>query len=408
MNESHKYVIIGAGQAGCVAALTVRKTDPDGSILLIGEEQHPPYERPALSKNVLKGTSTPESVYIQQLEYFADLGITLQLGNRVEQIDPKNRCIQLDDGAYYNFDKLLLATGSRARSLGVPGENLTHIHTLRSLDDCLSLSGSLRNSRHLVVVGAGFIGLEVAASARQRFQCEVSVVEMGTDLLQRGAPEELRSQLRSLHHKNGVNFLFEEAVCRFEGLGSVERVVCKSGQAIDADCVVIGIGVEPEIDLAHDAGLEISNGILVNEYGETSCEDIFSAGEVTCHLNVFNGETARAESWQVAQQQSVIAARTMCGQREGYNEIPWFWTDQYGHNFQIIGSTTPDLEKIVRTYPDNDKSTTFYLKKGDVVGALTTNCGKDVRPVRDAIRRGMKITEQELADPSVKLKRHIL
>ncbi|MCP4318181.1 MAG: FAD-dependent oxidoreductase [Hyphomicrobiales bacterium] len=402
------YVIVGGGQAGCRAALALRDADRNGKIVLIGAESHPPYERPALSKGVLKGSALPQSVIIRQLDQLAEMAIETHLGQAVEQIDVASSEVVLDDSRRLKFDRLLLATGSRARSLSVPGVNLLNIHSLRTLDDCLALSESLQSCQKLVVVGAGFIGLEVAASARERFGCQVTVVEAGSGVLQRAAPDELRSAVQTLHKSNGVHFLFNDGVSRFEGDSKLEHVILASGRVLKADCVVIGIGVIPETRLAERAGLEVDDGIVVDEFGETSQPNIFAAGEVTRHKNLFLGAPTRRESWQVAQNQSTIAAHAMSGLRKAYNEIPWFWTDQFGHNFQLIGETGPTLQRVTRIYDGALKSTTFFLDKQAVAGAQSVNSGKDIRLVREAIRRGMNITPEQLADPTVNLKSHLV
>ena len=402
------YIIVGAGQAGCRAALTIREADCKAKIVLIGAESHPPYERPPLSKGILKGTASPQSVLIKQAQQLAEMQIETHLGQTVDRIDVAKKEVLLKDDSRMHFDKLLLATGSRVRHLRVPGVDLKHVHYLRTLNDCLVLSKSLATCRHLIVVGAGFVGLEVAASARERFGCEVTVVEAGAGVLQRGAPDELRTAIEALHRDNGIRFVFNDGISTFEGEGKIERVVLNSGAILEADCAVIGIGVVPETTLAEQAGLEVDDGIVVDEFGETSHPGIFAAGEVTNHKNLFSGTSLRLESWQVAQNQSVVAAQSMAGHREDYNEIPWFWTDQFEHNFQLIGTTGASLDRVIRTYDGASKSTTFYLDKGTVVGALTINQGKDIRLVRDAIRKGIDITLEQLADPATKLKSHLI
>jgi 3-phenylpropionate/trans-cinnamate dioxygenase ferredoxin reductase subunit len=402
------YIIIGAGQAGCRAALTLRETDPKAKIVLIGAESHPPYERPPLSKGILKGATPWHSAIMRQGDQLRELKIEAFFGQAAERIDVANNIVTLEDGSNLPFDKLLLATGSKVRPLPVPGVELPHIHYLRTLDDCLALSESLATCRNLVVVGAGFIGLEVVASARERFGSEVIVVEAGAGILQRGAPDELRSVIETLHRSNGVRFVFNDGVSAFEGEGKVKRVVLDSGNILNADCVVIGIGITPETTLAERAGLKVEDGIVVDEFGETSHPGIYAAGEVTRHLNTFTNTIARRESWQVAQNQSVVAAKSMSGQRQAYDEIPWFWTDQFGHNFQLVGATGSKLQNVTRTYDGIFKSTTFFLDNGSVVGAMCVNSGKDIRLVQEAIRRGMKITPEQLADPAVKLKSHLV
>jgi len=401
------FVIVGAGQAGCRAALAIRAADPDANTILIGAEPHPPYERPGLSKGVLTGKSSPDSAIIKQPEALKDLGVECHFGQPVSRIDLAAQLVILKDARQITFDGLMLATGSRVRRLPVPGADLRRVHYLRTIEDSLALADSLGNCRELVIVGAGFIGLEVAASAQERFGCNVTVIEAGPDILQRGAPELLRSTLKKLHHEMGTRFIFGDGVSAFEGSDSIERVVLSSGRVVTADCVLVGIGVIPETRLAEQAGLVVNDGIVTDEYGETSHPGVFAAGEVTNHRNLFLASAAHRECWQVAQNQSVIAANALCGDRQPYYDIPWFWTDQFGHNFQLFGATGPELQPVTRHYDGDLKSTTFFLENGRIAGALCINTGKDIRLVKEALLHGMDVSPEQLENPSVNLKPYL-
>jgi 3-phenylpropionate/trans-cinnamate dioxygenase ferredoxin reductase component len=402
-----KYVIVGAGQAGCRAALTLRAADPTAKIVLIGAEPHPPYERPALSKSVLKGTAAPGSVTIRNPGELAALGIELHLGHAAERIDAPTKEVVLEDNRRFSYDRLLLATGSRARPLPVGGSGLRHIHYLRTLDDSVTLANSLKSCRNLVVIGAGFIGLEVAAAAIEHFDCNVTIVEAGPGILQRGAPQAMRSAIHDLHLSHGAQFVFNDSVSAFRGGNSVERVVLASGKTLEADCTLIGIGVIAETNLAKSAGVKIDNGIVTDEFGETSVPGIFAAGEATNHVNIFLNASQRRECWQVAQNQSAVAANSMLGQREAYADIPWFWTDQYDHNFQLIGTTDDKSVQITRHYDKALATTTFFLKNGKIIGALCVNSGKDIRLVREILKHGLAVSPDLLAGPKVNLKAHL-
>lgn len=405
MSDPCNVVIVGGGQAGCRAAEALRGLSSEVSITLIGEETHLPYERPPLSKGLLSGESGAEKARIKPPEFFEASRIDLRLGRRAVGLDPTRRLLTLAGGETLGFTKLLLATGSRPRRLGAPGTNLKGVHLLRTIDDAERLRDDLGRCRRLVVVGAGFLGLEVAACARERFGCEVTVLESAGSILRRGAPEEMRAAIEDLHTSNGVDIRCHAQVDYFEGNGRLERVVCAGGEALAADCAVVAIGVEPNTELARNAGLAVRDGIVVNEFCETSSEGIFAAGEVTNHWNRSLARAVRLESWQVAQTQAIAAARSICGLREPYEEVPWFWTDQYGHNFQLIGSFQPDARATRRTYEGQLRFTSFYCLDELVVGALAVNSGKDIRTARDLMRRQIQVSAAELSDPSNKLRK---
>ncbi len=386
--------------------MALRQVDTAGRITVIGDEPHLPYERPALSKGFLDGSVSASALTIRNAEQLRELSVELLLGRPVVRIDPGTSEVMLDDGRRLPYDRLLLATGSRARRLNIPGSDLAGIHYLRTLDDSRAVANRLHAGSNLVVIGAGFIGLEVAATARERFGCSVWVIEVGSEVLQRGAPSRLRHAASDLHRANGVEIFTSESASGFSGNGAVESVSLASGRQLKADCVVIGIGVVANTELAQRAGIEVDDGIVTDASGETSVPRIFAAGEVAAHDNQYLGGRCKSESWQVAQYQSVVAGRAMAGVKGIYSEIPWFWTDQFGVNFQFIGDTRDELRCVVRSY-DAHRSTAFYLNDADIVGALCTNSARDIGLARAAITKGIDISPEELADPEVKLKPRI-
>lgn len=398
------YVIIGAGQAGCNAAKALRLGDPDSAITLIGEESHNPYERPHLSKGILSGTVQKEQLLVVNPDYFKDNRIQFRRSSSVESIDPRARKVSLANGEQFSYSRLLLTTGSRARQLRIPGGNLAGVHYLRTLDQAQALHDHLATASHLVIVGAGFIGLEVASIAKEYKNCTVTVVETGDTVLQRGVPVEMREQIHQLHQSHGVNFRFGKSVVSFLGDGHVAKVECQDGVTLVADCVVVGIGVEPRTELARDAGLAVQNGIVVNQYCETSTADIYAAGDVTSHWNVQLDRFIRLESWQTAQMQSVCAAQNMIGAPTSYDQIPWFWTDQYGVNIQLVG-VIESGQKVVRRSYGNNHFIYFYFTEDKLCGAFGFNAGKYIRATQKLLEKGISPDPDFLANPENDLRR---
>lgn len=403
--QKTQYLIIGAGHAGVVAAMAARARDPDGTILMIGEEDTLPYERPGLSKSVLAGDKSPDALQICDHEKLAQLGIKTILGITVDDVSAKSCRVRLNDGTVWQYQKLLFATGSRVRPLPVPGAGLKGVHYLRTKSDAIALRDTLMHTTNLIVVGAGFVGLEVAATAREAFGCNVTVVEAGPEVLQRAAPERLRGALREMHEARGVTFVLKTGVAGFvNDEDHVAGVSLDDGQTIKADAVVIGIGALPNVEIARQAGLDTADGILTDAFGKTSDENIWAAGEVARHVFGACGALVRHESWQMAQMQAALVGANMAGAADEISYVPWFWTDQYGVNYQLLGRTGPDLNVAVRTYEAPTSSTVIYLDGDAVVGALCINAGKDIAPIRKAITAGLSGKIARLSDASINLK----
>jgi len=392
------YVIVGAGQAGCNAAKALRAADPDSKITLIGEEAYDPYERPQLSKGILSGTIQTSELLVVEPDYFDIQKIVLLKSSAVVSIDPGMKEVRLSNDRRLPYDKLLLTTGSKARQLRIPGSKLKGVHYLRTLDQAKALHEHLAVAEHLVIVGAGFIGLEVASIAKQYKNCTVTVIEAGETVLQRGVPEEMREKIHHLHQVHGVKFIFKKSAVSLLGDDLVTGVECQDGQILSADCVVVGIGVEPRTELAQDAGLAIQNGIVVNEFCETSTTNIYAAGEVTSHWNRQLDEFIRLESWQTAQLQSVCAAQNMTGTPTKFDQVPWFWTDQYDVNIQLVGVLSSGQQAVHRHFDEN-KFIYFYFNNKKLCGAFGFNTGKYIRATQKLLEREISPDPSILADP---------
>ncbi len=396
-------VIIGASLTGGRAAEALRKEGFDGRLVLAGAEPEQPYERPPLSKEYLRGDLAREKLFILKPEFYREHQIELRLGVAATRIDAKERLVELANGERLAFDRLLIATGGRPRKLAVPGSDLEGIYELRIVADSDRIAAALQPGRRLAVIGAGFIGAEVAATARSK-GLEVSVLEVAAVPLGRALSDEMGNVFAEIHRDHGVQLYTNEAVERFEGAGRVERVVSTSGRAIDCDLVIVGVGIQPNVEIAEAAGLEVDNGIVVDEYCETSRPGIYAAGDVARFYHPLLGERIRLEHWSNAQKQGAAAAKNMLGMREPYDEVPWFWSDQYDINLQLIGHSSGWDEVVTRGSVGDRAFTAFYLRNGRLRAALAVNRFKDIGPSRQLIRQGVSIDPKRLRDEDVELR----
>ncbi len=397
MPERQTFVVVGANLAGGRAAQWLRQEGFDGKIILIGAEPDPPYERPPLSKEYLRGDMSRERLFIATSEAYREQEIELRLATRATSINPSERSVELESGERIGYDKLLLATGGHVRRVSVPGSELEGIHYLRTVADSERIAAEVQPGRRLVVIGAGFIGAEVAATARTK-GLEVHVLEMAPVPLGRVLGEELGRIYAEIHRDHGVQLHTGEAIERFEGAKRVERVVSSSGRTIDCDFVVVGVGIEPATELAREAGLEVENGIVVNEYCETSAPDIYAAGDVASFYHPLLDTRLRVEHWSNAQNQGITAAKNMLGKQKAYDDIPWFWSDQYDLNMQYIGHAPRWDEIVLRGDVAGRSFTAFYVEGGRLRAALAVNHQRDIRASRELIKRGAPVSADALRD----------
>lgn len=386
-------VVIGAGQAGGWVARTLRDQKFAGKIILVGDEQHPPYERPPLSKDVLLGARSPESTYLWTLPKFAELDIDLMLGCRATSFERQNKTVMLSNGNAVTYDRLMLTTGSRVRRLGTLGAELPRIHYMRGIDDALAISQSLVSGSRLLVVGGGWIGLEIAAAARQR-DVDVILVEAAGQLCSRVLPTDFARSLQLRHQLHGVRILLNTTVIRFEGKGHFEFAHLSSGERIFADTAVIGVGVVPNSEIASEAGLDTYNGILVDASGQTSDESIYAAGDVANQPDGRGGRV-RFESWSNAQNQAIAAAKAMLGIDSMYQDIPYFWSDQYDIKLQILGSFA-EYGDVVHRGDNSSELTSFFLKDNKIVAVVAINRPQDIGIARRLMQKNVAVDSQRL------------
>ena len=400
--DSRHILILGAGHAGGVAAATLRQAGFAGKITLIGSDTHPPYERPPLSKEVLAGAAPVEKTYLRPLAFYADAGISLRLGETVVMINRKAQRVTLASVETVPYDALLLTLGARARRLPVPGGDHKRVFYLRDIADSLALRERLEPGKRLAVIGAGFIGLEAAAVARKR-GVAVTVLEVQREPIQRVAAPEIGRFLADLHRGNGVDLRTGVGAVAIEEVGGELRLALSTGESLAADSALIGIGAQPNTELAHASGLAVEDGVLVDEFGRTNDPNIYAAGDVTRHWNPLLKRKIRLESWQNAQNQAIAVAKAMVGGNEPFAEIPWFWTDQYDVNLQMAGAPESWDSLVWRGNAAEKSFTVFYLKDGKPVACNTVNNGRDMRFARELIAKGRAIDPVRLADKTVKL-----
>jgi 3-phenylpropionate/trans-cinnamate dioxygenase ferredoxin reductase component len=400
---SETFVIVGASLAGGGAAAALRQEGFDGRVVLIGAEQPPPYERPPLSKEYLRGESSFESALVQPPDFYDENGIETRFGVRATRVDAAEKVVELDGGERVAYDRLLVATGGRNRRPPIPGLDLEGIHSLRTVADSDRIRAEIAPGRKAVVVGMGFIGSEVAASLRQS-GVDVVVVDRNEVPLRRVLGEEVGRVIEGIHRDNGTSMIFEDTVAAFEGVGRVERVTTSRGRRIECDFVVVGLGVEPVTDLLADTGAEIDNGVVVDEYLRTDVEGIYAAGDVANHYHPVFGRRIRVEHWQNALKQGPVVARNMLDKDEPYDEIPWFWSDQYEHNLQYAGFHTEWDELVVRGSMEERNFVAFYRKDRRVLAAVAVNRGRDLRRSMPLIKAREPIDAARLCDLDVDLR----
>jgi 3-phenylpropionate/trans-cinnamate dioxygenase ferredoxin reductase subunit len=402
MPNDQTFVIVGASVAGAKAAETLRTEGFDGRAVLIGAEAVRPYERPPLSKDYVRGEAGREKIYVHDEGFYDAHDIELRLGCRATDLDTSARELTLDDGERLRYDRLLLTTGARPRRLAIPGSELDDVLYLRTVEDSDVVRARIDRGGTVVVVGAGWIGAEVAASARQR-GLEVTVLDPLAVPLERVLGPELGAVYRDIHVDHGTRLLLDTGVEAFEGDASVQRVRTSDGRTLDCDFVVVGIGVQPRTELAEQAGLAVDDGILVDEHLQTSDPAVFAAGDVANAWHPFYGERIRVEHWANALNQGPAAARNMLGRSEPYDRLPYFFSDQYDVGMEYTGFARTWDRVVFRGDPASREFIAFWLTGDRVVAGMNVN----VWDVTDAIQRLIRdrgpVEDNRLADPDIAL-----
>jgi 3-phenylpropionate/trans-cinnamate dioxygenase ferredoxin reductase subunit len=377
-------LIIGAGQAGLQTAISLRQGGFEGSITLVGDEPHLPYQRPPLSKTALKGDLGLEAVALRPSAFFDSQSVTCLTGTRADAIDPTARTVQLSDGKTCTYGTLVLATGAPPRQLSVPGMDV--------------LPGKdIAPGKRAVVLGAGYIGLEVAATLRLA-DANVTVIDLATRCMQRTASPEMSTYFQALHEAHGVTFKFDQAITHIvpsEG-NAKAALTLGSGETLEADLLVIGIGVVPDMALAQAAGLTCTNGIAVNAQGQTSDPNIYACGDVALHTHARFDAPIRLESVQSAIDQAKVVAATILDQTAAHDSVPWFWSDQYDAKLQIAGLLGPDAETVVRGDPSTGSFAVWHLRTGHLEAVEAVNAPQDFMRARKLLGQNAAMTTADV------------
>ena len=396
-------VVLGAGQAGYWLVKTLRQKDYKGPITLLGDEPHPPYDRPPLSKQVLTGEVEPQSTWFITPDELAALAVEFRPGVRATAIDREARVVTTSPGAAVGYDHLVIATGARARRLDLPGEEAAPVFYLRSMKDCLALREVMTGGRRIIVVGGGLIGLEVAAAGVTR-GCEVTIVEAADRVMARVVGPEISRFYEALHRDRGATIATGRMPVSIAADGGGCAVEFADGTRVAGDAIVAGIGAVPDDAIARDAGLATDNGILVDEFGRTGDSRISAVGDVTNHFNPLLGRRIRLECWQNAQNQAIAVAQTLCGDGAAYAETPWGWSDQYGINLQMLGAPDSFEDGLMRGDPGQGSFSMFYLKAGRIHAMAAVGAGRDVSVSRRLIARDIEVDAERLVDAATPLK----
>ncbi len=397
-------VIVGAGQAGGETAAELRRLQFGGEIVLIGDEPYPPYKRPPLSKAYLAGTVDEAGLYVMQHAALEKNNIRFRGGLAAKRIDRERRVLELSDGSEQRYDRLVLATGGRARPLTLPGADRPNVLPLRTMRDVQSIRDRCQPGRRVVIVGGGFIGLEVAAVLAKK-GLQVTVLEGLPRVLARVTCPEVSAFFERAHREAGVDLRTGAAVAALEGEPEVTAVRLTDGSAIPADVVIVGIGLIANTELAAEAGLEIGNGIVVDAHTRTSDPYIHAAGDCTDHPSGFLGRRVRLESVQNAMEQGRAVAQHLMGQEKPYEMVPWFWSDQYDLKLQMVGISGGHDQVVLRGQPDSARNfTVFYLKDGRLVACDTVSRPAEFMLAKRWVAAGARLDPAALADETVNLK----
>jgi len=401
---SDTIVIAGAGHAAGQAAVSLRQGGFTGAITMVGEEPYLPYQRPPLSKKFLAGDLKLDRLYLRHEKFYVDHNIDIHLSTRVEQIDREAKVVALSDGSRMSYDRLLIALGCKVRKLTLPGSDLQGVHYLRTIDDVLAMQERFQPGTRMVVIGAGYIGLEVAAVAITH-GLYVTIVETADRVMSRVVAPEVSAFFERVHREAGVTiYCGRNPNSSLIGNDHVEALRAPDGSEISADMIVVGIGVLPTVDIAETAGIKCDDGIVVDEYCRTSDPHILAIGDCTNHPNSLLGRRLRLESVHNAQEQAKTAAATLCGELRPYAQIPWFWSDQYDLKLQIAGLSSGYNSVILRGKPEERSFAAFYLKDDLLLAVDAINSAREFMLSKKLIAIGARFEPEKLADDSIPFK----
>jgi len=389
-------VIIGAGHAGGMTAISLRQQKYQGSITLIGNEDFLPYQRPALSKEFLAGNIEEKRLYLKSQNYFDKNNINIILNHKVVSIDRNKKTILLDDQKRIDYKSLVIATGSVLNQLETINRKVD-LYYLRTIGDSVKIREKLRNNNKIAIIGAGYIGLEIASIAITK-NIGVTILEMEERVMSRVVSPEVSHFFQQKHQSKGVEFKFNTYVNDIESLGKQKRIICNDGSVVDTDFVVVGIGIKPNVELAQNSGLECDNGIIVDETGHTSDRNIFAVGDCSNHPNNIFRSRLRLESVQNAVEQAKSIASNIAGNHKPYQKIPWFWSDQYNIKLQIAGISRNHDSHTIRGLPEEEKFSVFYQKDKRLIAVDAINNSKEFLKGKKLIQMQAEIPPELIQD----------
>lgn len=399
----NRTIIIGAGQAGAQAAISLRQFGYDGEIHLIGEEPAPPYQRPPLSKAYLKGSLDRERLFIKPETFYAEKDISLHMSKRVASVNSEAQSVELSDGSELTYTSLVFATGSRPRKLPVPGSDLDNVLDLRTLSDVDSLKPLVGTGKSAVIIGAGYIGLE-AAAVMIELGMNVTVIELAPRVLARVTSPIMSDFYHGLHTKNGVDIRLETSVSAINGTTAVESVTLNTGETLAADIVLAGIGILPNEEIASSGGIDCENGILVNEQAMTSVPNVYAIGDCARRPLVHYGRVSRLESVHNAIEQGKIAAAHITEKAHPKEDVPWFWSDQYDVKLQIAGLSEGHDETVVRGSLEENKFSVFYFKGEKLVAVDAVNSAPEFMTAKKLILNRSDVSQNDIRNPNITMK----
>ncbi len=400
---TERVVIAGAGHAAGQLVASLKQQKFAGQIVLVGDEAHLPYQRPPLSKKFLSGDLHAERLYVKPPAFYDDPQIELRLETSITKINRESKTLGTDSGDDIPYDKLVLALGSRVRRLSIEGADLDGVHYLRSIADVGGIRAELQNKKHVVIVGAGYIGLEVAAVTRQ-LGLDVTVVEMADRVMGRVVSPEISDFYQIEHASHGVKLRLSTGITAFRGEGRLQAVETADGELIPADFVVVGVGILPNTEIAIDAGLDVEDGIVVDDRCQTSDPNIYAVGDCTRHPNEIYDRQLRLESVHNALEQAKTAISNICGNETHYSQVPWFWSDQYDLKLQIAGLSAGYDDVVIRGNPADRSFACLYLKDKKLIATDAVNSPKEFVQSKALIASRIELDRKQLADTDIQLK----
>lgn len=396
-------LIAGAGHGAGQVIATLKQHKFAGRIILVGDEPHLPYQRPPLSKKFLAGNLPAERLHFKPASFYDDPQIEVRLNTRIDSIDCNAHSVSTDSGESIHYDKMVLALGSRVRKLQLPGCDLPGIHYLRNIADVEAIRSDMMSRKRVAIIGAGYIGLEVAAVCRQN-DLDVTVIEMADRVMSRVVSPNVSDFYQLEHTNQGVKLQLSTGLVAFEGKRGVKAIICDDEQTIAADFVIVGVGIQPNTELAEAAGLLVDNGIVVDDHCQTSAADIYAIGDCTSHPNAIYGRRLRLESVHNALEQAKTAASNLCGIENNYSQVPWFWSDQFDLKLQIAGLSEGYDAVVIRGEPSSRSFACLYLRENALIAVDAINSPRDFMQSKALIAKHTIVDPDGLADTGVALK----